>query len=137
MQTNFIIQFFTPYIQKETAQLAKQLGETLDFRQFEDGMQKLTNQLTACITACVLEEWLTNPAFLMRLKSVGGKLVMHFKEYRTLRIRLGSGLQITITTPYFIKTKPKRGRKKKGEMGGESILVWKSWVFWGRSAPLF
>ncbi len=29
MQTNFIIQFFTPYIQRETTQLAKQLGETL------------------------------------------------------------------------------------------------------------
>ncbi len=137
MQTNSIIQFFTPYIQRETAQLAKQLSKTLDFRQFEDGMQKLMNQLTACITAYALEEWLTNPTFLVQLKSVGSKLGMHFKEYRTLRMRLGSGLHITITTPYFIKTKPKRGRKKKGEMGGESILVWKSWVFWGRSALLF
>lgn len=137
MQTDFIIQFFTPYIQRETAQLAKQLGETLDFRQFEDGMQKLTNQLMACITACVLEEWLINPAFFVRLKSVGGKLGMHFKEYRTLRIRLGSGLHITITTPYFIKAKPKRGRKKKGRMGEEGILVWRSWVFWGRPALHF
>ena len=113
------------------------MGETLDFRQFEDEMHKLMNQLTACITACVLEDWLTNPAFLAQLKSVGSKLGMHFKEYRTLRIRLGSGLQITITTPYFIKTKPKRGPKKKGEMGGESILVWKFWVFWGKPAPHF
>jgi len=129
MQTDFIIQFFTPYIQRETEQLAKQLGETLDFRQFEDGMQKLMNQMIACITACALEEWLTNPAFLRRLKRVGGKLGMHFKEYRTLRIRLESGLHITITTPYFVKTKPKRGRKKKGQMGEGSILVWKSWVF--------
>ena len=137
MQTNAIIQFFTPYIQRETAQLAKKLGETLDFRQFEDDMQNLMNQLMACVTAYVLEEWLTSPAFLMQLKSVGGKLGMHFKEYRTLRIRLGSGLYITITTPYFVKTKPKRGRKKKVPMDGESILVWKSWVFWRRSAPHF
>jgi hypothetical protein len=137
MQTNFIIQLFTPYIQKETAQLAKQLGETLDFRQFEDGMQQLMDQLAACIITCALEDWLTTPAFLMQLKSVGGKLGMRFKEYRTLRIRLGSGLHITLATPYFIKTKPKRGPKKKDEMGGESTLVWKSWVFWGRPALLF
>ena len=137
MQTDFIIQFFTPYIQRETAQLSKQLGETLDFRQFEDGMKKLMNQLEACITACVLEECLLNPDFLMHLKRLGGKLGMRFKEYRTLRIRLGSGLQITITTPYFIKTKAKRGRKKKGQMDGESILAWKFWVFWERPAPHF
>ncbi len=137
MQTDFIIQFFTPYIQRETAQLSKQLGETLDFRQFEDGMKKLMNQLEACITVCVLEEWLTNPDFLMQLKRVGGKLGMRFKEYRTLRIRLGNGLEITITTPYFIKTKPKRGRKKKGQMDGESILDWRFRVFWERPVPHF
>jgi hypothetical protein len=132
MQTDFIIQFFTPYIQRETAQLSKQLGETLDFRQFEDGMKKIMNQLEACITTCVIEELLTNPDVLMRLKRVGGRLGMRFKEYRTLRIRLGSGLWITIATPYFIKAKPKRGRKKKGRMGGEGILAWKFWVFWER-----
>jgi len=123
MQTDLIIQFFTPYIQRETAQLSKQLSETLDFRQFEDGMKKLMSQLEACITVCVLEECLINADFMMQLKRLAGKLGMHFKEYRTLRVRLGNGSQITIMTPYFIKTKPKRGRKKKGQMGGESILA--------------
>jgi len=123
MQTNFIIQFFTPYIQRETVQLSKQLSETLDFRQFEDGMKKLMNQLEACITVCVLEECLTNANFMMQLKRLAGKLGMHFKEYRTLRVRLSNGSQITIMTPYFIKAKPKRGRKKKGQMGEESILA--------------
>ena len=123
MQTDLIIQFFTPYIQRETAQLSKQLSETLDFRQFEDGMKKLMNQLEACITVCVLEECLTDSGFMMRLKRLAGKLGMHFKEYRTLRVRLGNGSQITITTPYFIKATPKRGRKKKGQMGEGSILA--------------
>jgi len=86
-------------------------------------MKKLMNQLEACITVCVLEECLINADFMMQLKRLAGKLGMHFKEYRTLRVRLGNGSQITIMTPYFIKTKPKRGRKKKGQMGGESILA--------------
>lgn len=125
MQTDFIIQFFTPYIQRETARLFKQLNKTLDFRQFEDGMQKLMNQLEACITMCVLEECLTNRDFLMQLKRLAGKLGMKFKEYRPLRVRLQNGLAITITTPYFIKAKSKRGRKKKDQMGGDGILDWK------------
>ena len=137
MQTDFIIQFFTPYIQRETAQLAEQLSKMRDFRQFEDGMRKLMNQFEACITMCVLEECLTNRDFLMRLKRLAGKLGMRFKEYRTLRVRLQNGLAITITTPYFIKTKPKRGRKKKGQMVGGDILDWKSLVFWEKLALLF
>ncbi len=125
MQTDFIIQFFTPYIQRETAQLAEQLSKTRDFRQFEDGMRRLIDQFKACITMCILEERLTNDDFLMQLKRLAGKLGMKFKEYRTLRVRLQSGLEIMITTPYFIKAKSKRGRKKKGQMGGDSILGWK------------
>lgn len=137
MQTDSIIQFFTPYIQRETAQLSEQLSKTQDFRQFEDGMRKLMNQLEACITMCVLEEYLANRDFLRQLKRLAGKLGMKFKEYRTLRVRLQNGLGITITTPYFIKTKPKRGRKKKGQMGGGDILDWKSLVFWEKPALLF
>lgn len=137
MQTDQIIQFFTPYLQRETARLSKQLGETLDFRQFEDGMRNLMNQLEACVTVCILQECLINPDFLMQLKRLAGKLGMKFKEYRTLRIRLGNGLQITISTPYFIKAKPKRGRKKKGQMGVEGILAWKFLVFWERPALHF
>lgn len=125
MQTDFIIQFFTPYIQKQTMQLSNQLHTTLDFRQFEDGMRELMDQLEACLTVCVLEKWLANHHFLLQLKRLAGKMGMKFKEYRKLRIRLGNGLQVTLATPYFIKTKPKRGRKKKGQMAEESTLVWK------------
>ena len=121
MQTETILQLFTPYIQKEIAKLSKELNETWDFRQFEDGMIKLINQLEACLIACVLEDCLTNSDFLARLKLLGGKLGMRFKEYRTIRVRLCSGLHLSITTPYFLKTKSKRGRKKEVQMGGGGI----------------
>jgi hypothetical protein len=137
MQTDFIIQFFTSYIQRETARLAKQLSETYDFRQFEDDMRDLMNQFEACITMCVLNECLTNGDFLMPLKKLAGKLGMKFKEYRPLHIRLQNGLEIKITTPYFIKAKPKRGRKKRGQMGGVGIWDRKFWVLWAKPRPLF
>ncbi len=137
MQTETILQLFTPYIQKEVAELSKELNETWDFRQFEDGMIKLTNQLEACLIACVLDNCLTSADFLEQLKLLGGKLGMYFKEYRTIRIRLCNGLQLNITTPYFLKTKPKRGRKKEAQMGGGGIWDWKFWAFWGKSALRF
>jgi hypothetical protein len=137
MQTDFIIQFSTSYIQRETARLAEQLSQTQDFRQFEAGMRELMNQLEACITMSVLQECLANRDFLRRLKRLAGKLGMKFKEYRTLRVRLQNGLEITITTPYFSKTQPKRGRKKRGLMDEGGILGWKFWVFWGKPVLLF
>jgi len=120
MQIGTILQLFTPYIQKEVARLSEELGKTWDFRQFEDDVMRLTNQLEACLITCVLEEYLTDPAFLMPLKVLAGKLGMRFKEYRSVCIRLGNGLQAVITTPYFIKANPKRGRKKEVQMGGAS-----------------
>jgi len=68
----------------------------------------------------VLEERLTDPDFLAQLKRLAGKMGMKFKEYRTLRIRLGNGQQIAVATPYFLKTKPKRGRKKRAKWAGEA-----------------
>ncbi len=137
MQTETILQLFIPYIQKEIAKLSKELNETWDFRQFEDGMIELMNQLEACLIACVLADCLTNPDFLERLKLLGGKLGMRFKEYRTIRVRLCSGLQLIVTTPYFLKTKPKRGQKKEAQMDGENIWDWRFWAFWDRPALLF
>ncbi len=93
MQTDTILQLFAPFIQKETAKLSKELSNTWDFRQFEDGMMKLMNQLEAILTMCVLEDCLSDPVFLMLLKLLGGKLGMRFQEYRTLRIRLCNGLR--------------------------------------------
>ncbi len=121
MQTDTILQFFTPFIQREIMKLSKELSNTWDFRQFEDGMMNLINQLEAILTVCILEDLLSDPSFLKLLQLLGSKLGMRFQEYRTLRIRLCNGLQATIATPYFLKTKPKRGRKKKGQMVGGSI----------------
>lgn len=137
MQTETILQYFVPYIQKEIAKLSEELSKTWDFRQFEDEMMKLMNQLEACLIMCVLEERLTDPAFLMQLKLLGGKLGMRFKEYRTIRVRISSGLQLTITSPYFLKAKPKRGRKKRGPNGRGKHLGLEVLGILGQVSPAF
>ena len=125
MRTNDILQLSTAYIQKELSRLSKELGETWDFEQFEKDVMALMNQLEACLIKVVLEELLTNPAILAWLKRLAGKLGMRFKEYRIVQVRLCNGLQIAITTPYFLKATPKRGKKKRGKMVEENTLGWK------------
>lgn len=59
MRTETILQLFTPYIQRETVKLAEELNQTWDFKQFEERVMKLMNQLEACLIQFVLEEKLT------------------------------------------------------------------------------
>lgn len=100
-------------------------------------MANLVNQLEALLIMCILQERLSDPAFLIRLKLLGGKLGMRFKEYRTLGIRLCNGLQVTISSPYFCKTKPKRGRKKKGPNGRGKHLGLEVLGILGKVSPAF
>jgi len=137
MQTEAILQYFVPYIQREIAKLSEELSKTWDFRQFEDEMMKLMAQLEACLITCVLEERLTDPAFLKQLKLLGSKLGMGFKEYRRIRVRLCSGVQVTITTPYFLKAKPKRGRRKRGPNGRGKHLGLEVLGILGQVSPAF
>ncbi len=136
MQTDTILQLFAPFIQKEIAKLSEELSNTWDFRQFEDGMMNLMNQLEAILTVCILEDCLSDPAFLTLLKLLGSKLGMRFQEYRTLRIRLCNGLRVTISSPYFLKTKPKRGRKKRAKWPGKTFGL-KGFGYFGESQPRF
>jgi hypothetical protein len=137
MQTETILQYFGPYIQKEVARLSEELRKTWDLRQFEDEMMQLMNQLEAYLILGVLEQRLTDPVFLQQLKLLGGKMGMGFKEYRTIRVRLCSGLQLTITSPYFLKAKPKRGRKKRGPNGRGKHLGLEVLGILGQTSPAF
>ena len=117
MRTDIILQVCSRYIQIEMTKLFAEYRKTFDSRRFEAGVRKLTDELAAWLLAAAINEILSNPDILERLKAMGSKLGMRFKEYRYLRVRLANGIQVSIRTPYFLKAKPKRGRKKKGPNG--------------------
>jgi hypothetical protein len=79
MRINTSLQFFIPYIQREINKLAEELGRTLDFERFEAGAMKLMSQVSACWVTSILEDMMTDPTFLVKLKYLGGKLGMRFK----------------------------------------------------------
>lgn len=137
MQTEIILQDLPLLIQQEIEKITAELGKTLNFREFEDAVMKLMYEIEAKIIERVLEDLLTAPDFLKRLKVLGGKLGMRFEEYRPLHIRLRNGLKIKISSPYFLKSKSKRGRKKKGPNGRGKHLGLALIGILGKVSPAF
>lgn len=122
MRTALILHVYSHYIQIELSKLFEEFSQTWDTQRLEEGVKRLADELAACLIAEALNEILVSKGFLERLKEVGSKGGMRFKEYRRLQVRLQNGIQVEIKTPYFLKATPKRGRKKKGPNGRGSHL---------------
>lgn len=122
MRTDIILHVYSQFMQIEMSKLLEEFGKTWDLGRFEEGVRRLTAELEACLIAVALNETLCSGSFLERLKEVGNKLGMRFKEYRRVCVRLHNGIEVAIQTPYFIKAKAHRGRKKKGPNGRGSHL---------------
>lgn len=116
MKTLFL-QTLMPYVKARIEILSKELATGFDFATFEQELMTLMNQFSAIIIAAELTELLTSPEYLAQLKQLGARRGMRLKEYRTVAVYLASGQRIKIPTPYFVKAKPKRGRKKRGPNG--------------------
>lgn len=121
MRTEMIIQVLTPYIKGEMEKLLEEMTQTWDTGAFETGVGQIMDIVEACLLQIAWNEHLADVENLKRLKQWGAKLGMKFKEYRYLTIRLHSGKQITIRSPYFLKAAAKRGRKKVGRMDAGNI----------------
>ncbi len=61
---------------------------------------------------------------------------MRFKEYRTVTVYSATGRTMLIPTPYFVKAKPKRGRKKRGPNGRGGHLGLEVLGLIGRGSPV-
>ncbi len=121
MRTEIIIQVLTPHIQAAMEKLLEELTQTWDTGAFETGVRQIMNTVEACLVQIAWNEHLADAENLKRLKQWGAKLGMKFKEYRHLTIRLHSGKQISVRSPYFLKAAAKRGRKKTVQMDGDNI----------------
>jgi len=137
MQTKHILQLFMPYIQKEIENLTEKLKQTWNLKEFEEDVLKLMAHLEACLIGHIVDECLKDATFLDQLKVLAGKLGMKFKEYRPLQLHLSNGLQITIASPYFLKSTGKRGRKKKGPNGRGKHLGLAVMGILGQATPTF
>lgn len=135
MITDLFLQAVVKSVKARISTLSAELEATLDLATFEQELNELMNQVGSVIVAHKLTELLTSAEFLEKLKQLGSRKGMRFKEYRTVTVYLLQGKTIRIPTPYFIKAKPKRGRKKRGPNGRGAHLGLEAMGFIGRGSP--
>lgn len=105
--------------------LRESLAQDLDFAGLEQTITARLNELGAELVKQVVDPLLVDAAYLERLKHLGGQQGLKFKEYRPVRVRLGTGQWITVQTAYFLKAQPKsrKRRAKRQRRGGQGAYL--------------
>lgn len=135
MLTDLFLQAIMKFVKARIETASDDLAATLDFATFEAEMNELMNQIGTLMVAIKLADLLTSAAFLVKLKQLGAHKGMHFKEYRMVTVYFATGQKVLVPTPYFVKAKPKRGRKKRGPNGRGSHLGLEMLGLIGRGSP--
>ena len=101
------------------------LAQDLDFAGLEQAITAQMNALGAELVKQVVEPLLVDEDYVERLKGLGGQRGLKFKEYRVVRVRLGTGQWIAVKTAYFIKAHPKSGKRraKRQRRGGRGAYL--------------
>jgi hypothetical protein len=133
--TDLFVQAIGHFVKASVESLSREVEETLDFAAYERGLNGLMNGISAVIVSIKLMELYASADFLEQLKAWGAGKGMRFKEYRSVTLTLASGETIRVSTPYFIKARPKRGRKKRGPNGRGAYLGLDILGFIGRGSP--
>ena len=134
--TSLFLQTIAEFVKARIETLAQEMAATLDFATFEQEVNELMSQICTIIGAMKLNELLAAPEFLAQLKQLGARKGMRFKEYRTVTVYFATGKTALISTPYFVKAKPKKGRKKRGPNGRGCHLGLEVLGLIGRSSPV-
>jgi hypothetical protein len=112
MLTDLFLQAIMNFVKARIETASDDLATTLDFAMFESEMNELMNQIGTLMVAIKLTDLLTSAVFLAKLRQLGARKGMRFKEYRTVTLCFATGYRVRVPTPYFIKAKPKRGRNR-------------------------
>ncbi len=134
-----ILQNFEQEVKEKVEELMDELREKFDFTATEQVLTEMANKLLASLLEKMINELLSEKKVLKRLKILGGRLALRFKEHRWVTVRLGNGQTIRVRVPYFVKTPPKdkRRRKKRGPNGSGASLGLDVLGFIGRGSPRF
>ena len=112
-----ILQAFVAELEGAVEDLQQRLNTQFDFTEVERLLGERVDGLRSSLLAMMLDRFHGASGLLDRLKTLGGRLGMRFKEVRGVRIRLGAGELVEVQAPYFLKARAKRGRKKRGPNG--------------------
>jgi hypothetical protein len=122
MMPQISLQEMMAVLEAKLSQLPGVLAKNLDFAEVEGALQETRAQLMARMLEPLLADMMQAADFIEQLKGLGGRLGMRLKDYRRVRVRLSGGQEIGVTTPYFIKARAQRKRRKRGPNGRGAYL---------------
>ena len=132
-----ILQQFAEEIKEKEAEWTDRLKKELSYEEIEREILDLVNDLFAKLAGPLLKAVLEDKEILKRVRQFGGKLAYRFVGYQEVTLRLANGKSLKVGSPYFVKAKPKRGRKKRGPNGRGCHLLLELLGFMGRCSVLF
>ena len=95
----------------------------------------LTHTLADRLWDTTLSLILQDQVFLKRLRAWGRSCGWQFVSYQHITVILPSGTRVKITSPFFVKMTPRRGRKKRGPQGRGTHLALTLLGFVDKVAP--
>jgi hypothetical protein len=124
-------------IKEKESEWFGQLKEGFSLEEVEREILDMVNDLSSRLTGSLLERLLEDKEILKEVRQFGGKLAYRFVNYQEVTLRLATGKSLKVRSPYFVKAKPKRGRKKRGPNGRGCHLLLELLGFMGRCSMLF
>lgn len=119
----------------ETFNRVQDLLKQGEIFQISEVIKDLERQILDLIWETVLKFILSDKYFLKRLRALGAKKALKFISYQQITIILPTGTRIRVRGPFFVKAKPKRGRKKPGPQNRGAHLALELLGFVGKVAP--
>lgn len=132
-----IVDQITAQVNQKLPGMVSGLQEHLSFGDFEHGLIGLMQDVVGIVVSPVLNQVLQDEALLIRLRQAAGSIGYRYKEYRPLTVRVLDGVEVKVSSPYFVKKGRKRGRKKRGPNGRGCHLLLEVLGFIGQCSPEF
>lgn len=117
--------------------MVSDLEEGLSFGGFEHGLIGLIQGVVGIVVSPVLSQVFQDEALLYRLRQAAGSMGYRYKDHRPLTVRVLEGVEVEVSSPYFVKQGRKRGRKKRGPNGRGCHLLLEVLGFIGQCSPEF
>ena len=108
-----IINDFEEKINEMLEELKEELNKELDANKTEKQLNEVCDNLIAKVMEMLLNEILSDAEFIEKLKVLGKRLKIQYHGHRKVTVYLAHGQKIIVNSPYFIKVRRKR-RKKRG-----------------------
>lgn len=127
-----ILHQFAAGINEKEAEWLERLKRDLCYEDIEREVLDFSQFVSSILMGSLLEQTIADRELLDGVRCFGGTLAYRFVEYREITVRLSSGAQWQVRSPYFVKATPKRGRKKRGPNGRGCHLLLALLGFVGR-----